>query len=173
MHKINFFKYFAYGSNMSIRRLLERCSTANFLGIAKIENYKLAFNKKSSLDKSGKANIIETDNPSDIVWGVIFEIEESQKTQLDEAEGNGYGYDDHTIKVIDSKGQEHECIVYIATEAKYIDNSLTPMDWYLEHCLIGARENGLPEDYILIIKSQSSIKDKNIERAQRERNIYN
>lgn len=166
------FKYFAYGSNMSNRRLLDRCSTANFLEIAKIESYKLAFNKKSSLDKSGKANIIQTGNTSDIVWGVIFEIEESQKTALDTAEGKGKGYDEQTIKVIDSKGQEHECIAYIATEAKYLDNALTPMDWYKEHCLIGAKEHNLPDDYISVIEDQKAKTDTDIERAEKERSIY-
>lgn len=166
------FKYFAYGSNMSNRRLLDRCSTANFLEIAKIESYILAFNKKSSLDKSGKANIIQTGKSSTVVWGVIFEIEESQKTNLDTAEGKGKGYDEQTIKVIDSKGQEHECTTYIATEAKYLDNALTPMDWYKEHCLIGAKEHNLPDDYISIIEGQTATIDTDIERAEKERKIY-
>lgn len=166
------FKYFAYGSNMSNRRLLDRCSTASFLEIAKIEGYTLSFNKKSSVDKSGKANITQTGKNTDIVWGVLFEIEESQKNDLDTAEGKGKGYDEQTIKVTDSNGQTHDCIAYIATEAKYLDNSLLPMDWYKEHCLIGAKEHNLPDDYVSIIESQTATTDTDTERAEKERKIY-
>lgn len=166
------FKYFAYGSNMSSRRLLTRCSTANFIEVAKIEGYTLSFNKKSSVDKSGKANITHTGNKTDIVWGVLFEIEESQKTVLDSAEGEGNGYEEQTFKVTDSKGQIHDCIAYIATEAKYLDNSLLPMDWYKQHCLIGAREHNLPDDYVSRIESQTATKDTDLERAEKERKIY-
>jgi AIG2-like family. len=120
------FKYFAYGSNMSSRRLLSRCSSANFIEVAKVEGYTLSFNKKSSVDKSGKANITQTGKNTDIVWGVIFEIEESQKSDLEKAEGKGKGYDEQTIKVTDSKGHTHDCIAYIATEAKYLT-----IHWFL------------------------------------------
>lgn len=74
--------------------------------------------------------------------------------------------------MIDSKGQEHECIAYIATEAKYINNALTPMDWYKEHCLIGAKEHNLPDDYISVIDGQKAKTDTDLERAEKERSIY-
>jgi len=168
------FKYFAYGSNMSVKRLhhSDRCPSAEYLDIGKLEEYSLLFNKISKKDGSGKANIIQTGKSSDVVWGVIFEIEESQKTALDTAEGKGKGYDEQTIKVIDSKGQEHECIAYIATEAKYLNNALTPMDWYKEHCLIGAKEHNLPDDYISVIDGQKAKTDTDLERAEKERSIY-
>ena len=166
------FKYFAYGSNMSNRRLSDHCSTANFIEVAKVEGYTFSFNKKSSVDKSGKANITQTGKNTDIVWGVLFEIEESQKSDLDTAEGKGKGYEEQTIKVADSKGHIHECTVYIATDAKYLDNSLDPMDWYKEHCLIGAKEHNLPDDYVSRIESQTASTDTDTERAEKEGSIY-
>jgi gamma-glutamylcyclotransferase (GGCT)/AIG2-like uncharacterized protein YtfP len=166
------FKYFAYGSNMSSRRLLSRCSSANFIEVAKVKGYTLSFNKKSSVDKSGKANITQTGKNTDIVWGIVFEIDDNQKPRLDTAEGIGKGYDEQTIKVTDSKGKTHDCIAYIATEAKYLDNSLVPMDWYKEHCLIGAKEHNLPVDYVSKIESQTATTDTDLERAEKERKIY-
>lgn len=164
-------KVFCFGSNMSSKRILERCSTATFVDIAKVEGYQLTFNKKSK-DTSGKANMVKTDKKTDLVWGVIFEIEESQKTALDVAEGKGNGYDEQTLHVNNSDGHLIDCIAYIATEAKFIDNSLTPMDWYKEHCLIGAKEHNLPDEYIDLIENQVSRIDTDTNRADKERSIY-
>jgi gamma-glutamylcyclotransferase (GGCT)/AIG2-like uncharacterized protein YtfP len=166
------FKYFAYGSNMSSRRIINHCSTANFIEVAKIDGCSFSFNKRSSIDKSGKANIVQTGKDSDIVWGVLFEIDENQKNDLDAVEGKGEGYDEQIIKVTDSNGQEHECIAYIATEAKYLDDSLIPFNWYKEHCLIGAKEHNLPEAYISILEAQTATADSDLARAEKEKKIY-
>ena len=140
---------FCYGSNMNTERITERCSSSRFISRAKVNGYKLVFNKKSK-DKSGKANLIYTGDKS-LVWGVIFDISEDQKPLLDKAEGLGRGYDEYKLIVINDLEQEIECVCYIATDEKYLDNNLKPYDWYKEYCLIGAKQHNLPEDYILTL----------------------
>ena len=142
-------KIFCYGSNMNTERITERCSSSRFISRAKVNGYKLVFNKKSK-DKSGKANLIYTGDKS-LVWGVIFDISEDQKPLLDKAEGLGRGYDEYKLIVINDLEQEIECVCYIATDEKYLDNNLKPYDWYKEYCLIGAKQHNLPEDYILTL----------------------
>ena len=137
---------------MSTDRISERCSSSNFISIGKIKGYKLSFNKISK-DKSGKANMVYTGDDS-LVWGVIFNIKKEQKTLLDKAEGLGKGYDEFKLKITNDLEEEVECVSYIATDKKYINNDLNPHDWYKEHCLIGAKEHNLPPDYILIIENQ-------------------
>ena len=144
-------KIFCYGSNMNTERITERCSSSRFISRAKVNGYKLLFNKRSK-DKSGKANLIYTGDKSS-VWGVIFDISEDQKPILDKAEGLGKGYDEYKLIVINDLGEEIECVCYIATDEKYLDNNLKPYDWYKEYCLIGAKQHNLPEDYILTIES--------------------
>ena len=144
-------KIFCYGSNMNTERITERCSSSRFISRAKVSGYKLLFNKRSK-DKSGKANLIYTGDKS-LVWGVIFDISEDQKPILDKAEGLGKGYDEYKLIVINDLEQEIECVCYIATDEKYLDNNLKPYDWYKEYCLIGAKQHNLPEDYILTIES--------------------
>ena len=144
-------KIFCYGSNMNTERITERCSSSRFISRAKVSGYKLLFNKRSK-DKSGKANLIYTGDKS-LVWGVIFDISEDQKPILDKAEGLGKGYDEYKLIVINDLGEEIECVCYIATDEKYLDNNLKPYDWYKEYCLIGAKQHNLPEDYILTIES--------------------
>ena len=144
-------KIFCYGSNMNTERITERCSSSRFISRAKVNGYKLLFNKRSK-DKSGKANLIYTGDKSS-VWGVIFDISEDQKPLLDKAEGLGKGYDEYKLIVINDLGEEIECVCYIATDEKYLDNNLKPYDWYKEYCLIGAKQHNLPDDYILTIES--------------------
>lgn len=165
------FKYFGYGSNMSSRRLKQRCSTATFLEICKIEGYKLVFNKKSQ-DESLKANIRYTGHAYDIVWGVIFEIEDNQKPALDRAEGKGFGYNESLIVVSDKQGNQHECSAFIASETQYLEDNLLPYDWYMEHCITGAKEHGLPEEYVSILEGQALQVDTHPTRPIDERRIY-
>jgi len=147
-------KIFCYGSNMSSERITERCSSSRFISRAKVSGWKLLFNKKSK-DGSGKANLIYTGDGS-LVWGVIFDITEEQKPILDKFEGLGKGYDELKLKVISDLGEEIECVCYIATEEKYLDNSLKPFDWYKEWCLKGAKQHNLPSEYILTIEKNNS-----------------
>lgn len=143
-------KVFCYGSNMSSDRITERCSSSRFIGIAKVSGWKLSFNKISK-DGSGKANLVWTGDNS-LVWGVIFDITDSEKPILDKFEGLGKGYDEFKLFVINDSGEEIECVCYIATDEKYLDNGLKPYDWYKQWCLLGAREHSIPKDYILTIE---------------------
>ena len=143
-------KIFCYGSNMNTERITERCSSSRFISRAKVNGWKLLFNKRSK-DKSGKANLIYTGDKS-LVWGVIFDISEDQKPLLDKAEGLGRGYDEYKLIVINDLEQEIECVCYIATDEKYLDNNLKPYDWYKEYCLIGAKQHNLPEEWILVLE---------------------
>jgi len=143
-------KIFCYGSNMNTERITERCSSSCFISRAKISGYKLVFNKKSK-DKSGKANLVHTGDKS-LVWGVIFDISEDQKSILDKAEGLGRGYDEYKLQVINDLEQEIECVCYIATDSKYLDDNLKPHDWYTDFCLLGAKEHNLPKEWILTLE---------------------
>ncbi len=143
-------KIFCYGSNMNTERITERCSSSCFISRAKISGYKLVFNKRSK-DKSGKANLVHTGDKS-LVWGVIFDISEDQKPLLDAAEGLGRGYDEYKLQVINDLEQEIECVCYIATDPKYLDDNLKPYDWYRDFCLLGAKEHNLPEEWILTLE---------------------
>ena len=143
-------KIFCYGSNMNTERITERCSSSRFISRAKISGYKLVFNKRSK-DKSGKANLVYTGDKS-LVWGVIFDISEDQKPLLDAAEGLGKGYDEYKLRVINDLEQEIECVCYIATDSKYLDDNLKPHDWYGDFCLLGAKEHNLPKEWILTLE---------------------
>ncbi len=164
-------KIFAYGSNMHLNRLGKRVPSASKISNAFIEGYALACNK-ISIDKSSKANIVKSDNLEDIVWGIIFEIEDTEKSILDKAEGLGKGYKETTLFFTDINNITHEAQVYIA-DNEFINNKLKPYDWYKQFILEGAKQNQLPETYIEKIKSLEFEIDKDKARRNQQLKILN
>lgn len=136
--------YFAYGSNMKTERLRARVSSAKSIGIAKLPDMRLVFNKQSK-DGSGKANLIAS--PVDMVWGVLFEIEVRELGSLDKAEG---GYARTTVEVISESGESMTAHTYISSSTTA---SAIPYEWYKNLVVAGAREHRLPESYIAAIES--------------------
>ena len=137
--------YFAYGSNMSSERLRGRTPSAVSLGRARLSHHDLRWHKLGR-DGSGKCDIEPTDTPGESVWGVLYEIRCADKRALDTAEGLGVGYNEQTVFVETETGVE-EALTYKARPDK-IDPTLRPMAWYKAHVLHGAREHGLPNEYV-------------------------
>src|SRR5699024_11701520 len=94
--------YFAYGSNMSRRRLQARVPSARVLGTGILANHALAFHKFSGRDGSGKCDIVASDNAT--VYGVLFCIPAAELSVLDAYEGNGHGYDRCMVKLHEDSG---------------------------------------------------------------------
>lgn len=162
-------KYFAYGSNMSLPRLRERVPSARRAGVYTLVEHVLKFHKKSNTDGSGKCDACHTADPKDLVIGALFEISDSEKSSLDQVEGLGHGYQDKMVQVRDDQGGIIEAFTYYATNT---NPSLKPYSWYLFHVVCGAREIGVPADYLRAIESIESIEDKDKNRDARERAIY-
>jgi len=160
--------YFAYGSNMSIKRLKERVLSANLITIASLHRHTLRFHKKG-IDGSGKCNACETGNAKHSVIGVVFDIDISEKPALDRKEGLGHGYDEKPVELVTHSGELLQAYTYYA---RLIDSTLKPYHWYKKHVLIGARENRLPENYIETIDSIESIPDPMPERHEIEMRLY-
>lgn len=159
--------YFAYGSNMSTARLRERMPSCKPLGTATLPGHVLRFHKRS-VDKSGKCNAFATDG-EDSVIGVLFSFDPGERSALDKAEGVGNGYEHATVTVINDKGRRRKVLTYLAVPG-YIDESLRPYGWYKDFVLVGAREHGLPEEYIgerILSVEAIDVPDETRDRTQR------
>lgn len=143
------YDYFAFGSNMSYQQVIERLGNVPVPISGKLKGYRLAFNKYSQnrsleFDPSGEtrvsaANIIYTGNTDDTVEGVVYQLTESQLTDLDKAEGyrtvrgqlstNSKGYKRET-KTLENN---QTVVCYIANiHATDPDNQLKPSVKYVE-----------------------------------------
>ena len=161
--------YFAYGSNMCTGRLRGRVPSAAYVRIAKLTCHSFRFHKRSR-DKSAKSDAFEIGDRTHIVWGVIFDIDEREKPELDDAEGLGAGYKEKAATVLDERGQEHRIFLYVA-EAGSIDNTLRPYSWYKRFVIDGARLHGLPDEYVRVIAAMPDMDDTDQTRDRRNRSI--
>ena len=161
--------YFSYGSNMSSKRLLERVPSAKKVGTGVLEKHVLRFHKVGKIDGTAKCDALETGDPDNTVYGVIYRICESEKSLLDQIEGLGNGYEEKRVCVRMECGNLLEAYTYYAT---HIDTALKPLGWYKEHVLRGAKEHGLPEAYIRAIESIEDDEDADKERHTKELAIY-
>jgi gamma-glutamylcyclotransferase len=161
-------KYFAYGSNMCSSRLRARVPSAVHDQNAALYNFALKFHKRSS-DGSAKCDAFHTGNQADKVYGVVFEIDDSEKTDLDEYEGRGRGYDQITIRAHTDSGVM-EMFTYVAAE-NAIDDSLEPYSWYRDFVLAGAIEHALPDFYVRRIRDVKTKEDRNKDRDKRNRSL--
>jgi cation transport regulator ChaC len=161
-------QYFAYGSNMSLRRLRTRVPSAVKLGNATLFCHQLKFHKRSQ-DGSAKCDAMTALDSAHRVLGVVFEIAASDKPELDRKEGLGQGYAAKNVQVMLTDGHVIEAYTYTAT---LLDPALQPYHWYKEHVLRGAMENHLAAAYIQSIEEIASIVDPDRKRHASELLIY-
>jgi len=139
--------YFAYGSNMSTARLVARAPSARLRGTATLRGYVLRFHKRGK-DGTAKCDAFGTDGREDVVLGVLFDIsDEADWAALDRAE-RGYRRDDVEVEC----GGELERAATYRALPDWIDANLLPSAKYRAYVAGGAREHGLPADYIANIE---------------------
>ncbi len=160
--------YFAYGSNMSPQRLLQRVPSAVVVGVAILPGHRLAFHKVGR-DGSAKCDATLTNAATDRVHGVIYRIDAWHKPRLDAKEGLGCGYEQKTVEVKLHDHGRSSAFLYYAT---HVDASLKPFTWYREHVLHGARAHALPEHYIAAIHAVDAVDDPDPQRHRLEMAIY-
>jgi hypothetical protein len=155
-------KYFAYGSHMFAKSLGIHVPSHKIYSIGSLVGYALRFHKKG-LDNSGECNAAFTNDADDIVYGVIYDIEEEDKLKLDKIYVVGKGCNEDKV-VINVKDEEVEALMYEA-DPDLIDDSLQPFNWYKDFVLRGATENELPPEYIEKIEKIESRADPDIKRS--------
>jgi hypothetical protein len=153
---------------MSTPRINQRIDSATVVSTAQLHGHSLRFHKKS-VDGSAKCDIEHTDNPDDIVHGVLFELPAREKHVLDRYEGLGNGYDEKLVSLILPHGGPVTATAYYAT---HIDATLSPYHWYKEHVIRGAREHALPDEHIAAIEAISSVPDPDQDNHMNELSIY-
>lgn len=163
------FYYFAYGSNLSTPRLRRRAPSATPKCVARLNGYSLAYSKRGE-DGSAKCGILKRDDASAYVYGVLFAIVNFEREKLDKAEGMNEGYAATTVNAQTMDGPI-EALTYVV-QKNYVDVTLKPYEWYREHVLRGAREHGLPTDYVARRLDVDAIADPDRQRHLRHMALY-
>ncbi|KAL0850989.1 hypothetical protein ABMA28_006882 [Loxostege sticticalis] len=152
------FLYFSYGANMYKFRIHMHCPTAEFVSIARVDNYRMDFMKYSKFWGGPTATLVATANAH--VWGVIWRLHEDDMLSLDAQKGveTKKAYIKNIDVLTPYMGIFH-CRAYVqkVNPLPRGDNDDIPVErwpsWaYKEVIIAGARENGLPEYYIEDLK---------------------
>ncbi len=128
--------YFAYGSNLWQKQMKDRCPDHRVIGKGILKGYRWIISTR------GYANIVKSD--SDEVYGVIYEITDSDEKTLDIKEGVKSGAYQKEMMTIEFNGKNLECLIYIDP----IKNEGKPKPEYIERINKGILDAELPPEYI-------------------------
>ena len=131
--------YFAYGSNLVVRRMSGRVPSARPLGVASLRGYRLTFDKRGR-DGSGKANLRAEDGAT--VWGALYQLDASHWKFLDACER---GYTRLTVQAALGRAAPAEAQTY---RSDLLTDEPVLFASYKQLLVDGAREHGLPEEWI-------------------------
>lgn len=100
--------YFAYGSNLNLRRMKRHAARAKPVGAARLDGYKLVFRRFIDIapDKNGA------------VWGAVYDITPACERALDAYEKCPVLYRKITVRV-DVAGETREAMAYAMNEAGF------------------------------------------------------
>ena len=141
--------YFAYGSNMASSQMADRCPGAVRLGIARLPGYRLAFDAWSNRRGGLVADVLPT--PGSDVWGVLWQVTGDHAEALDRYEGVARGqYRRETVRVESEQGESVEAFAYVICNP---GEEGPTTDGYQAILLEGAREHGLPPDWVNAIEA--------------------
>ncbi len=153
MKKIIPFNYFAYGSNMNLVQMKQRCSGSKVLGIARLPGYKVEFFGNSAIWDGALETVIR-DLQSE-VWGVLYEMQVFDWEALDgyqDARMDGMGqYFHYPVDVIDREQETIQAIIY---KKSILNEAKPPSAEYLDFIVQSAKEQGLPVEYITLLQNK-------------------
>jgi hypothetical protein len=154
---------FAYGSNMCSGRIRDYGVSPDGVGRpAVLSGHRLVFNKKSTKDNSGKANIEAGDSE---VWGVLYTLSDADLGRLDEGEA---GYRRVPCVVRSQNGENINAWTYVAVRPDP-DPALRSYGWYKRFLVEGAKEHSLPADYVATLELIEATVDPNSSRDAEKR----
>ena len=125
--------YFAYGSNLNKKQMLERVGEWKNCKRSVLKNYKMVFNVKSRRWNGYTANIVP-DEGSEVV-GVVYELDESQIRKMDYFEKGSKVID----VILEAESGKMNAVTYIWNR----EGSFEPPERYKETILEGIEQHDL------------------------------
>lgn len=142
--------YFGYGSNMSGAIFCERRGMRPLATrTARLEGYRLCFDLPVGPGERGVANV--EPEAGACTYGVLYLLTRTELDRLDHTEGVHFGaYRRIPVEVVTEEGTRLTAITYRSSRT---DAGRKPSARYLQLLLDGAREHGLPPEYVRDLES--------------------
>lgn len=143
--------YFAFGSNLSIGQMRERCPGCEPAGPALLRGRELGFSYRSqNFPPGGAADVVDAEGAE--VWGALYRLTADDLESLDRFEhvGNG-GYQRVKVEVNTASGLA-KALCYEVTDRLAFEIPPTPE--YRRLMLEGSLENGLPDFWTAFLEQR-------------------
>lgn len=128
---------FAYGSNLDLAQMRERCPNARLTGPA------LLWGWRFRITRHGYATVVP--EPGAVVHGVLWELTPPDEARLDAYEGVAEGlYSKLRLETEPAAGAVVIAMVYAMNDPEPGE----PMPGYLEDVIASAKGHGFPADYL-------------------------
>ena len=154
--------YFGYGSNIWQKQMHMRCPTSEYLGVARLDNYRWMINDR------GYANVVQVQTPpaaepnyANVVYGLVYSLQPTDESDLDGNEGVPFAYTKEYLPVSFWAKEEEDKPIDLHKPAKNKDmlvyisrNHVTdskPKHEYIYRMNMGindALKEGVPKDYV-------------------------
>jgi len=147
--------YFAFGLSMDPQRMEQAVGAARPVCVAELYRHVLRFVRPAA-ERHGTAAAVPTENPSDIVWGVVWECAAAEARALDELEGIGTGCSWVIAEVRDKASVRYAVKVAIVDDA-VCDGSLLPSRVYRDRLLEVAKAYPFSKIYLSMLRSSPTL----------------
>jgi|ERR1700744_592479 len=137
---------FAFAGNMDVEMFAKTVPSARKISNARLPGYNFIFNKTAD-DQSSKANIIQSSNPNDSVWGVLIELNDNERGYFFNKDSWSSDFKLEPVTCMDKDDNIYMAEAFVA-EPHAVNTHLLPYDWYIQKIIRLAELAGLPEDYI-------------------------
>jgi gamma-glutamylcyclotransferase len=135
---------------MNWDQMRQRCQSARVTGIAALRDHKLAFTRGSVKRGCGVADMVSAVGAQ--VWGVVYEIDDVDVSDLDASEGFNAGRDKNSYVrrecLVFMDGEDRRPLMVYAYFGEPQPNPPLPNAEYKNLILAGARHWHLPAKYI-------------------------
>ena len=135
--------YFAYGSNLDLAQMRQRCPGARMVGTATLHGYQLAFVGHSQ-GRDGGVATIQRNGTGGHVPGVLYEMTGPDWDKLDVYEGYPRVYRREVVRVINRAGWTVEAVAYIRNQG----DLRPPSPAYRRIIAGGYRYHNLPQSVL-------------------------
>ena len=151
--------YFAYGSNLDPAQMQQRCPGHRVVGLAALQDHRLAFPVYSSDWGGGVAGPVLAHGRQ--VWGVLYELSDDLVAALDDFEGyrgrgdqhNFYDRETITVDLVRPDDGSVPRRVRAAAYFPHFSSPSPPSRAYLDTILRGAVHHRFPVDYLEGLRS--------------------
>jgi len=129
--------YFAYGSNLWLAQMQQRCPDHRVIGTGCLQGYRWIITSR------GYASIVVS--PEDQVLGVVYELSGADEQNLDFYEGVAQGsYCKQQVSLL-VNGTNMDCMTYIDP----VTDQGKPHPEYINRINRGIQDAGLPDQYVI------------------------